>query len=665
MTKKKMHKRFTKERLYEEEKMNNGSHRSPNNNRNEYIQRVPPPRRRKRKNRGLRFMSVITALLACAILVVVFIQKNQSPTTTPNQTTEPSGTDTITSENTTAPEQQRDATTTPEPTPLPAQRESYQNPLLYPTLAQMTAVMGTPDAGVSVAERGVTEKVMTPAGEVSGYERPNPIDFADPLFYQDVPGVLTFRGNNFRNAPTFGTISGPATTLTQVWDYFGVGSRYSSAGTYTWSGTGWSGQPAIVQWDADVRQMMNLYEEKRAKDGLKEVIVAAMDGKIYFFDLDDGKLTRDPINIEATVKGSVAVDPRGYPLLYVGQGDSNHPNGEFGFRIFNLINQSEIYYQNALDSRAYRQGWGACDSSPIISKDTDTLIFPNENGIIYTMKLNTNFDKANRTISISPELADYAYRMPETNEDSIGIESSMAIYKNYGFACDNGGNLFCIDLNTMEMQWIRLLEDDSDLTPAISEENGVPYLYIGTEVDHQKDELDYLGDAYTYKIDAMTGSVVWKTAHPSYTHNGVRRTDDVNGGLLASPIIGKGKISDLVLFAYSMTNGVWSGNQIVAYDKVTGTKKWVYSMNHYSWSSPIDIYDKDGNPFIVIFDSIGQVHLVDGITGERITYIHVVSRPGTANEYTGNQNFESSPAAFDDMIVVGSRYGAVFGIKIS
>ena len=627
----------------------------------------PPPNRNRgnyrRRATLLRAMTLITLGLVVSLVVVILIKNNQPVEYIPVETGVPSDTISSVDPSVTSTEQPATTDTLPLPTEAPDFQE-YMNPLLYPPQALMNASIGAPGTGLSTDSRGVDEKVMDASGVLSAYSRQTPILFGDPVYYQDVPGVLTFRGNQFRNAPTYGQINGPATTLTQVWDYARIGTRYSSAGTYTWSGTGWTGQPVIIQWEDDVREMMNLYADKKAKTGLKEVIIAAMDGKIYFFDLDDGKPTRDPINQEATVKGTVAVDPRGYPMLFVGQGDSNHPSGEFGFRIYNLIDGSRMYYQNGLDERAHRQGWGACDSSPIMSKEADTLVFPNENGIIYTLKLNTEFDRAAKTLKIDPVASDYAYRMPETTEDSIGIESSMAIYKNYGYACDNGGNLFCIDLNTMQMQWIRLLEDDSDLSPAISEENGKPYLYIGTEVDHQKSELDYLGEAYTYKIDAMTGAIVWKTSHPAWTHNGERRTDDINGGLLASPIIGKGKISDLVLFAYCMTNGVYSGNQIVAYDKATGTKRWVYNMNMYSWSSPIDIYDKDGNPYIVIFDSIGQVHLVDGITGTRLTYIHVVSNPGTANEYKDNQIFESSPAAFDNMIVAGSRWGGVFGIKI-
>ena len=94
---------------------------------------------------------------------------------------------------------------------------------------------------------------------------------------------------------------------------------------------------------------MNLYPEKKAKQNLTEIIIAAGDGYIYFFDLEDGQKTRDPLKVGFTIKGTPAVDPRGYPILYVGQGDDNGEKGRIGYRIFNLMNFEEIHYQAGLD----------------------------------------------------------------------------------------------------------------------------------------------------------------------------------------------------------------------------------------------------------------------------------------------------------------------------
>ena len=529
----------------------------------------------------------------------------------------------------------------------------------------MNVPMGTPASGLSAAERGVDESVFLGDSKVDAFVRTPALTFGDPLNYQSVAGVLTFRGNNFRNCASFGTVPTGTTTLEQAWEYNGVGSMSSSSWSFSWSGTGWTGQPLIIQWDWDVQQTMNLYPEKKAKKGLTEVIQATMDGNVYFFDLDDGTKTRDPLHVGFTIKGTPAVDPRGYPILYLGQGDNNGSDKQVGFRIFSLIDYKQLYYQNGLDSRAFRTNWGACDSSPIVNAATDTLIYPNENGMIYTIKLNTQYDKATGQLSINPENYAYRYLLSGIKGNDIGIESSMSIYDHYGYCSDNSGNLICVDLNTLKLIWAKQLDDDSDVTPVIEEDNGRVYLYCGTEVDWQRsDVLNYMGASYTYKIDAMTGDVIWRTSSDCYTKNGEDKGDDVNGGMLGTPIVGKKSISNLVIFSYCMTKGLYSGNRLVAYDKTTGEQVWDYEMNCYSWSSPVDVYDADGNAYIIICDSNGQIHLVDGKTGTRIMYLQTIRNKGTANETKQGLNMESSPAVFNDMLVIGTRAGSVFGVRI-
>ena len=70
-----------------------------------------------------------------------------------------------------------------------------------------------------------------------------------------------------------------------------------------------------------------------------------------------------------------------------------------GYHIFSLITGEELYFINGLDSFAYL-GWGAFDGNPLLDATIDTLILPGENGVIYLIKLNTNYDKLNETIYI-------------------------------------------------------------------------------------------------------------------------------------------------------------------------------------------------------------------------------------------------------------------------
>ncbi len=96
------------------------------------------------------------------------------------------------------------------------------------------------------------------------------------------------------------------------------------------------------------------------------------------------------------------------------------------------------------------------------------MIYPNENGLIYTARMNTRFDAAQKTMNIVPEFTTYRYKM--SGLSLHGIESSIAIYDGYGFYSDNSGILNSVDLNTMQPVWSRQLEDDSDVTPVLNHE---------------------------------------------------------------------------------------------------------------------------------------------------------------------------------------------------
>ena len=75
--------------------------------------------------------------------------------------------------------------------------------------------------------------------------------------------------------------------------------------------------------------------------------------------------------------------------------------------------------------------------------------------------------------------------------------------------------------------------------------------------------------------------------------------------------------------------------------------------SYYSWSSPVAVYSNDGTPYIVFCNSIGQVLLIDALTGETLYTLN-----------SGGGNFEGSPAIFNNKIVIGSRGKRIFCIEI-
>ncbi|HBP37301.1 MAG TPA: pyrrolo-quinoline quinone [Clostridiales bacterium] len=624
--------------------------------RNLYVQdrRYDNPRRSRRSrrpDRGSRNFLLSLALILIAATAAAAVYRYW-----PGRTTDTTGT---TSGQTTA--SQPGQTTTealPTATPTPTPPPASANEQLLPEVELAAQEAGTPAEGCSPGERGLVSTIFdNQYGKLSSYSRPSPISLLNPLFYNQIPGVLTFRGTNFRNAPAFGQVTLTARTMRQVWEK-PVGSKSSSSWSFSWTGTGWTGQPLLVQWDDDVRNLMNIKDEKKAKPDLIEVIYATMDGNVYFYDLDDGAPTRDPIKIGATIKGTPCVDPRGYPVLYVGQGDKNGSDSSIGFRVYNLVDQSLLLFKECSDGNSYRSKWGACDSSPIFDAAADTLIYPNENGMIYTAKMNTAFDRQTGELTIAPEFSTYRYTM--SGMANYGIESSIAIYNHLGFFSDNSGNLNCVDLNALSPVWSRQLADDSDVTPVLEQNGTNVALYTGTEVDWQKNTIgNYLGQAVAYKIDALTGAVVWQASYPCWTKNAADNGDDINGGAMGTPVIGKKDLQDLVIFSFCMTNGIYSGNSLVAYDKSDGSVVWEYKMAQYSWSSPVDIYDEKGHGYILIPDSTGQLHLVDGRTGVMISVLQLTKNGG---ESAGN--IESSCAVFNNRLVIGTRGNVIVGVEL-
>ncbi|RKP58054.1 pyrrolo-quinoline quinone [Cohnella endophytica] len=455
---------------------------------------------------------------------------------------------------------------------------------------------------------------------------------AFPEKYTDVEGILTFRGTNERTAPSFGTVDMTKFQPKIAWTKITKSSSWGG-------GAGWTGQPAIVKWSSEVLKTMNVKSKFLAKPGFTEVIYASLDGYVYFLDLDTGEETRNPIKVGNPIKGSVSVDARGYPLLYVGEGIPE--NGTIGFNLYSLIDQKRLLRVNGIDPYAYRK-WGAFDSSALFNRLDDTLTVGGENGLVYHLKLNTNFDPAHKKLTIDPEISKYRYKIPGNNYQ--GIENSLANYGDLVFFADNGGSLQAMNVKTHEPLWNLAPIDDTDATIVVETEGGVPYLYSGTEVDKQGKK----GYSYIRKINGLTGQTVWQQKYECFSLLG---SHPVNGGLLATPVIGKKSIGNLVVFTIARY-GTFSGGLIVALDKTTGKEAWRLPMKDYAWSSPVDVYSSSGKAYLIQANSTGQVAVIDASVGKQVGSLNI----GT--------NIEASPAIYNDMAVVASRGGKIYGIKL-
>ena len=514
-----------------------------------------------------------------------------------------------------------------------------------PGAATAPAATATPVPTVGPGLRSAGEVVSPPSqfglesiavqnGErVDAYARTPEIHMGLSGEYTDVEGVTTFRGNNYRDSAAYGNIPDDPEELEIVWSV-------AVSQIDDWGGVGWTGQCAIVRWPEEVVRIMNVREDKKGGP-LTEVIYATLDGRVYFLDLYDGQATRPAINIGAPIKGSVTVDPRGYPLLYVGQGipEANGHSVDIGTRIFSLIDQQLLFFLDGDDSFAQRS-WYAFDAAPLVDGKTDTMLQVGENAILYLVKLNTDYDPEAGTISIDPKVDRYVFRSRVS--DQPGMENSLAVYNDYGYFVDNSGLLQCVDLNTLTCVWAGDTGDDTDATIVLEEEaDGTVALYTATEREHS---ASYDENAYLRKINALTGEMLWKLPVKVYTSEGNE------GGSFATPALGKGELGDLI-FAH-MTRTPDDGATLMAVDKESGEVVWRVAMGSGGWSSPVCVYDASGKGYVLVGSSSGALRLYDGRTGRIISICDLEG------------NIEGSPAVFEDMLVVGTRGKRIFGVRI-
>lgn len=580
---------------------------------------------------GTAAVAVCLYLATCAVAAVSYFSldiyrdsveygDSQQTVQTPTQPTDP-----LPSQDSTEPEETTETTEAPTETTAPDLRLDFA-----PTMTDLS----NPD------NFGITWEIIADGNIVESYQREDPISFELDSEYFALPGIATFRGNFYRDNPVYGTATVNQGKLSALWNV-PIGSLDNHGGCC------WTGQPLVVQWDTETKAIMNLYEEKKEKENLVEVIYATLDGNIHFYDLEDGTETRDPIYMGMNFKGAGALDPRGYPLLYVGAGYNTHRKAARMY-IVSLIDGTVLYEAGNADPHSLRTDWSAFDSSPLVDAETDTLIWPGENGILYTYKLNTQYDKAGGTISVSP---DHIVKTRYSSDYSrrgryMGYEASASVVDHYLYISENSGLVYCVDLNTMALVWAQDTLDDSNSSPVFEwDENGNGYIYTAPSLHWTS--YASKGTVSIYKLDAATGEVIW-----TYSKE-CTRDANISGGIQSTPILGRDgtAIENMAIYTIACTPSFYKGT-VTALNRETGEVIWEVESGNYAWSSPVPIYTEDGNAYIFFANASGYALLLDAATGKSISTIKLT---GTT---------EASPVVFGNYIVIGTRE-KVYCLKVS
>ncbi len=440
-------------------------------------------------------------------------------------------------------------------------------------------------------------------------------------------GIFTFRGGNQRNSPVRGNLSFQPKKIIQDWEFRTALDSMNGPFGYWGGGAGWTGQPLVVNWKKEeIAQLSHLNPQFLSKPELKEVIQISLSGRIYFLDFETGAETRPPLFIRNPIKGTPSIDPKNKDLLFVGQGIPHR--GNMAWRVFHLKKQA-LLHEEILPSSFSLRKWGACDASPLLDTSSMTLVWPTESGVIYR----TNYSDTSFS-----EMDQFRYSLPASAHQ--GIESSPCAYKQLGYFTDNGGNVFCADLRTMQPRWHFFNTDDSDASPVLSIEKENPFIFIGNEVDKQ----GLKGFGYFRKLDGLTGKEVWRFEKECYSSVGEKVN---NGGVLSTALVGKNQASHIVYTIFSRTT-INGAGELVALNKETGKEIFRVPFPQYSWVSPIALYDQNGYPTLFVPTVGGVIYLIDGMNGSVL--------------YSENFGctFESSPIAWGNRIIQPARGNKIF-----
>ncbi len=448
--------------------------------------------------------------------------------------------------------------------------------------------------------------------------------------YKDLPGIFTFRGGSKRNHPNKGHITGSPSCVETEWafqtEFDTTMTKFGQWG----GGTGWTGQPLLIKWPDSLK---NHYSKNQ--DTLiygfsdEEIIFTSLCGDIFFLNPETGKPTRKSISIGNILKGTPSIDPSMNGLLYVGHGVPR--SNAFGISVINLFTHKIIQFFNGLDSFAWKR-WGAFDSSPIVVGQF--LFWPGENGLVY---------KFFRTPDglIPHSVLRYSLR----GQVAPGIESSIAVFKNYGYFGDNHGNIICFNLNNLKPVWRYNNLDDTDATIVIEEEKGIPYIYTGSEMDKQH----YNGFAQIAKINGLNGNVIWQ--QKIKCRNLIRNEKKYDGGMFSTPLLGDGNCSDLIFCTVSLPDSSLKAD-LIAFSKNDGTIKWKLRLDSWSWPSPVPFYNEQDSLFIFTGDVNGNIYLIEGSMGKVLFKKQL------------GQTFESSPLVIGNSAIFGSRGRNVYKFSI-
>ena len=427
-----------------------------------------------------------------------------------------------------------------------------------------------------------------------------------------VRGVLTFRGSPTRS--WYG--GGPVPLMPEVlWRFPEQGDlcSLSTTGgrTTNWCGIGWTGQPAV--WELENETWL---------------AIGAYDRGIHVLNASTGTPVLEPFVTGDIVKGSLTVDPDGFPLIYSGSRD-----GQLRILAFDRPDRLVELWSMAGDEvnpMMWNDDW---DGAPLILKDY--LITGGENSWFHIVRLNRSLGPSGR-VAVDPEIVFQApgwdrELLAALGDNNVSIENSLAISGDTVWFANSGGLVQGWDLSPLQtgddpvrnFRW--WMGDDVDATIVIDDEG---FLYVAAEYERATTRSQEVGQLVKLDPSKPETPVVW-SVHEDRT---------LPGGFWSTPALH----GDVLFVA---TNS----GKLMSLDRYSGKVLWSISLEGPLWGSPVVVED-----ILLIGDCGGHLRAY-GVEQPDVEPIEIwrVEIGGC---------LEATPTVWEGRIYIGSREGGLFAL---
>jgi outer membrane protein assembly factor BamB len=308
-------------------------------------------------------------------------------------------------------------------------------------------------------------------------------------------------------------------------------------------------------------------------DGVTELIFGAYDSAVHFVDAATGEDLRPEFQTGDIIKGSVTLDPDGFPLLYFGSRDNR-------LRILALDREEPtvLWEMEANEVNGiWNDDW---DSNPAIVDDI--MYEGGENGWFFAIQLNRAYDSDGNVVVDPVKLV----QMPGYNDEllansgrNVSIESSVLVFGERVYFSNSGGRIVGLDVSNVRDGEAPIVFDyyaggDIDAT-MVADAEGMIYVSI----EHEPSQMG----ATEFERNREVGQLVKLDPHTDGDPRlwGLDLTGaGADAGSWATPALHQGVV-------YLNTHQ----GSLIAVDAADGSVIWDDEVGFHSWSSPVVIDD--------------------------------------------------------------------------